>query len=367
LRCYNKKDSIHFRNNNALQQGVYYLLKVKGYQQGDENNILALFNKIFGEKRSKDYWLWENMENPRGESIIALLKDSDDKIRGHLCLHVSLFKVGEQYLAAGQRINSMLDREFRQKGNFARMYDYIYQNSRERGISFMFGFPNKQALGALNKITDIKELGEIPRYVKFYDGSKAAKHFFSNRFIVLITGFALQGLEKLGRKKVVKDSRVFEVKAFDSRFDRLWFEASKSLDIATVRDSVYLNWRYTNSPRNYKIWACEEKDGHISGYLVLFCEDDMGHIIDLLALDYKNVIPALLGRADEYCSNRCHTLSCWCLDQGQVSTVLKNHGFLRIKSHNKIVFNSVDCTTEQENLLKNSGNWYITMGDSDYK
>jgi hypothetical protein len=341
------------------------ILEVKGYQTGDEKDILALFDSVFGKKRDEKYWKWENIENPRGKSIVALLTDEDKKIRGHLCLHASLFKVDEQYLAAGQRINSMLDKNYRQRGNFGKMYEYVFLNGRKKGISFMFGFPNKQALGALHKISGVRNLGEVPRYVKLYNGYEAAQYLFKNSILAFAAGVALQ-LFKVRKNKKVKDSRVHVVKQFDSRFDELWFEASKAFKTATVRDSVYLNWRYIEAPRDYLVLACEEKDGSISGYLVLLYENGMGHIIDLLALN-KEVIQTLLGSADEYCRGKCHTLSCWCLDRGQVSDTLRKHGYSRIKSQNIIVFNSIDCPAELENILADSSNWYITMGDSDYK
>ena len=46
----------------------------------------------------------------------------------------------------------------------------------------------------------------------------------------------------------VEDAKLRDIGAFDSRFDRFWKEFSKEHEIAVVRDSPYLNWRYTRYP-----------------------------------------------------------------------------------------------------------------------
>ena len=344
--------------------------EICGYKPGDEKEILELFTRVFGKKRSMEHWRWENKENPRGESEFALLKDDGregNRIKGHLCLHPFLLQAGGKQLMAGQRINLMLDKEYRGQSYFGKMFAHLLESGRKKGMLFTYGFPNAQSFKALRKVYNAKELGEIPRFVKFYDGFKAARHFLGNRLVAFVAGCFLQVLLGMKKKRTAKSEGVFEVTKFDSRFDELWQKAGQGLHVATVRDSVYLDWRYGRSARDYKIWAFAEEDGSISGYLVLLVEKEIGHIIDLLALEDSEALPALLGRAEAYCKDRCHTLSCWCLDRGQVSSVLQKHGFMRIRSPNRLVFANLDCPAGLEEILLDYNNWYITMGDSDYK
>lgn len=334
---------------------------------GDENKILELFERVFEQKRGREFWRWENKHNPRGESIIALFKEGEE-LRGHLSLQPVLLKVGEEELLAGQRINSMIDEEWRGKGRFKDLFDHLLEKGREQGFSFTYFFPNQQALRATQKNREVIEVAHVPRFVKFYSGFKAAQHLQDTRVPRGLAGMLLSLL--LIKNRFGGNTRgTVELCGFDERFDELWERVKGGLNAAVVRDTTYLNWRYAESPRGYRIFALEGEAGKkVHGYLVLYREDERGlaHIVDFLAED-KNAVKPLLNRADRAARQEgCWALSCWILDDGQFSSHLKPSGFLRVRAPNILGLVDIQCSEKQREVLSQPGNWYLTIGDSDY-
>ena len=335
------------------------------YRPGDEARILDLFEHVFQKKRGEAHWQWENLENPRGTSIFALLKE-EGRVHGHLCLNASLFNIQSEEIPAGLRMNFMLDASYRQKGYYPLMFEKLIQQARDRSWAFTFGFPNAPALKALKKIQPAVEVAQIPRYIKFYRGSTIASRKFRQPALARAAGLGLDLLLKVKNRRKAATEHVVPLERFDERFDRLWQQVSPSLTIATVRDRAYLNWRYIDSPVDYRVLAYVENDS-VLGYVVLLREaGGMGHIVDLLALEEKPVIPSLLSAADTYMRPHCDMLSCWCLDQGQVSRHLLRFGFFSLPSLNTLALSWIDGPDELAQVLWDKNNWYVMIGDSDY-
>ena len=335
------------------------------YRPGDEVPILDLFERVFNKKRNEAYWRWENLGNPRGASIFSLVKE-DGRVHGHLSLNASLFTIQDREIPAGQRMNFMLDASYRQKGFYKGMFEKLVQQARDRGWAFTFGFPNAAALKALQKIQPAVEVAQIPRFIKFYRGEPIASRKIRQPILSKTAGLGLDVLLKIKNHRKAATENVVALERFDERFDRLWQQVSPSLTIAAVRDQAYLNWRYIESPVDYRVLAYIENEA-VLGYVVLLQETEgMGHIVDLLALEEKRVVPSLLSAVDAYMRPRCDMLSCWCLDQGQVSRHLSRFGFFNLPSLNTLAVSWISGTEELAQVLWDKNNWYVMIGDSDY-
>ena len=339
-------------------------MKIDHYRAGDEEQIVRLFNHIFNRARDIPFWNWENKENPRGESLITVLRD-DGEIRGQLCLQATLLKVGDKDLTAGQRIASMLDEAYRGTEAFGELFRYLVQQAMGRDWPLIIGFPNPPSLQALQKIRSAVAVAEIPRFVKFFSGFQAARAACANPLLAKGLGLLLHGPLRLRNRKQAMDPFVRSLDHFDTRFDRLWQQLKVKLSVATVRDSAYLNWRYIQSPTNYHVFV-RERYGEIRGYLVLLQEATLVHIVDMLVLQPEQDLPPLLAQADAFARACGLPLSCWCLDRGEVSSVLCRHGFFRLKSENRLVLTDICCPEPLLRILSQGSNWYVTMGDSDY-
>ncbi len=337
--------------------------KITEYQAGDEKRILELFQRIFEEERSEEFWRWENRENPRGESLLVLLRRGEE-LQGHLCLQPALFKVGEDLVQAGQRINSMFAEGVRGKGYYGKMLERLLERARQEEMAFTYSFPNSRALLVLTKNRPEAAVMEVPRYIKFLKGWEGAGHLFSSTLPRLVTGLFLEAALRVRRKPPAGKGDVEQIEEFNDDFDLLWRRFAEELAVAVVRDRTHLEWRYIRSPRDYSVLACRE-GGELQGYLVLRYQKEMAHIADLLAVD-REAAAALLNRAEELARKRCSALSCWYLGGEEMEVALRRHGFSRVKSSARLVVESNTPSNHLMRLLSKKENWLITMGDSDH-
>jgi len=336
------------------------------YRPGDETEILNLFGRVFGENRDMTLWKWENQQNPRGESIIALLH-SGDGIRAHLCLQQSLLHIKGRKVPAAQRINTMMEEGYRGSGWFAPLLKLQLEEAQKRGVELIYSFPNHTALRALQRSGEITELGEVPHYIKILRPKEAAHRFAPHRpFASFFLRSALGAAALFKNRRRGDGSRTRRLWKFDGRFDELWEKAGEIFGITTARCSSFLNWRYVDCPREYVLFECPRGEKGTGGYIVLRFIENVCYILDLLALDREGLLD-LLDRAEGEARVRgCSGLSCWCLDGGRVSGLLKELGYMRRKSKTSLVFTNIQCPEEIKGELENRGNWYITLGDSDY-
>lgn len=337
--------------------------KITDYQPGDDKKILELFKETFGEERSEKFWKWENRENPRGETLLVLLRKGEE-VQGHLCLQPALFKVGKESVIAGQRINSMFAQGARRKGYYGQMLERLLEKARGEEMDFTYSFPNNRALLALTQSRPQAAVIEVHRYVKFLKGWEGAEHLFTNPLPRLATGLALEVALRIRRKPPAGKGKVGEVKEFDQSFDLLWKRVSGMVPVAGVRDSAYLEWRYKRSPKDYIILGCWEGE-ELRGYLVLRFQKKVAHIADLLA-ENRETAEALLNGAEELAREKCSVLSCWYLGGEIIEDALRGHGFRRANSKARLVVESTDPTKHLMKVLSKKENWLITMGDSDY-
>jgi len=339
---------------------------IEPYQPGDQQEILELFRRVFQEARTADRWQWENLDNPAGPSLFALLKE-DGRVLGHLCLQAARLSVQGREVTAGQRINFMLDPASRRRGFYPQLFHKVVEQARTRGWAFTFGFPNAPALKALQKIHPAAPVAQVPRFVKFFRGRAIAQRKIRQPALAGAAGRVLDGLLWLqNRRRQAADDHVVPLERFDERFDRLWQQAAPSLGVATVRDQAYLNWRYVDAPLNYRVLAFVAGD-EVRGYIVLrLGPGEMGHVVDLLAREETGVVPALLSAAETAARAHCEMLSCWCLDRGQVSRHLRQRGFFSLPGQNTLAISEIQGSRESSRVLWDKHSWYVMIGDSDY-
>ena len=141
-------------------------------------------------------------------------------------------------------------------------------------------------------------------------------------------------------------------------------------EIITVRDSLYLNWRYIECPlTEYKIFAVVD-GGLVKGYMVLSCEEGdflRGNIVDILVSPSEHQIAELLvQKAISYFSDLgAAVIGCWQLEHHSMFSILNKNGFIKRKKQNNFVVRSYVPDMPTEYFLDKK-KWFFNMGDTDY-
>lgn len=121
-------------------------LRYRPYKKGDEEQIIALFNEVFGSEfrqyRNPDQWVHDYIDNPLGPSVIYLAVDESARIVGHYALSRRVLEFKNRSIPAGLSLDTMVSPKYRGRGIFGKLARRAYSNAAENGIHLVYGFPN---------------------------------------------------------------------------------------------------------------------------------------------------------------------------------------------------------------------------------
>jgi hypothetical protein len=356
-------------------------LVIKDYEDEIWPDVHRLFRGVFGKDLDKRYFKWKNKDNPNGNSI-AKVTFCRELIIGYSCIIKYRMCFLGKNIMAGQSVDAMVDEKFRRKGAYENMAVEALKDAKKQGLGLRFNFPNHDAyMASVNKV-NIKKVCDVPQFLKILDGPKSFGIFTGNKLLKMLGGSLLKirgCIQSFGlkMKKNLQTYEIIEIRSFDKRFDELWQKVSSGFSIAVVRDSDYLNWRYAQSISDYKIIAAF-MDKELVGYIVGTIEDKvgkdgeiltLGHIADIVCHSEHSEAAVKLITAMEEClksKNAC-AVSCWMLKHWFYAKILKNQGFLQLRSPAMLAALPIDDTVKnEEDTIYNQQNWFITIGDSDY-
>ncbi|MCK9218018.1 MAG: GNAT family N-acetyltransferase [Firmicutes bacterium] len=355
------------------------MVHIREYKNGDEEGIIPLFNKVFVEKRSKEYWLWQFKGNPLKEPIIIIAEDNS-KLVGQATLLPTEVLIKREKVYAGQSLDVMVDTDYRRQGIYEKMAFKSYDIGIERDIKFRYGFPSKSALEGL-----IKKLGgilttEIPLYMKIYNLNDILTALIKIEVLAKVFSKPITFLiNKIIYKEegitVKNDYEIKEIFEFNKDFDKLWEKIKADYPIMSERTSKFLNWRIKDHPAKcYKAFAAYSGE-QLEGYIVLKIENrtlkgkyksKSGSIVDIIGTQ-KDVIKALYLKADNCFRNEKVDLSIiWLTDSMRYKKMFKSFGFFKTKSTIPFVVKDLTKDKELEDFIIKEDNWYLMPIESDF-
>lgn len=251
----------------------------------DKEQILALHHRVFGKELSESQWNWQFAQNPTAKSIIYVAVTDTGKIVGHHCLVPVPFQFHRKNSVAGYSILSMIDPEFQRQGMLKALASASEEELEKDVTTTRLTFLNDNSLPVYTKYLEWSEIGEKPPiYFTVLDPSPVVAKKFGSLLGNIVSTFS--GLTRVLHPTVKDPSlTVVECKNFDHRFDLLWEKVSTELELSTIRNANYLNWRYCQNPKDYTILSVE-RNKELKGFVVFRSEEKfgyrMGYIADLL-------------------------------------------------------------------------------------
>ena len=257
------------------------MVVLKPYSDGDETQIVKLFNEVFKQNRTVDYWHWQFLESPYGKAAMAV-GDAEGKVIGQCTLLPSKIQVGGREILGGQSIDAMVHSDYRRRGYYEKLAFMSYDIGTENGIAFRYGFPSQAALqGILEKLGG-SLVSDIPLYMDVYRLDRLVSYFLKSKIISKVLAAPIKSLIWLFKGKKIKSRRNYEfkeVKNFGREFDEFWDRIKSKYPTMTSRESTFLNWRVANHPTiEYKTFSAYI-DGVFKGYIILKDEEKMVNIL----------------------------------------------------------------------------------------
>ena len=159
-----------------------------------------------------------------------------------------------------------------------------------------------------------------------------------------------------------------ETESFDARFDELWEKVAGIYSVAIMRNRDYLNWRYSHHPSRHHRILYAESDGELKGYIVLL-PGQLVRIMDLLATD-EATADFLIRSAVAFASRqRRIVVAARLLEGSHHLKAFRRNGFYLVPeklSPRGLLGFWPNSEFEEIELLKDSGNWFMTEGDWDW-
>lgn len=228
---------------------------IRPYAAGDEQGILATFNRVFGEDdpgfepRTLADWEWTYRRNPSGTRVWVAVQDGH--VAAHYASQPNRVRVEGEQRIFGQILDSMVHPEHRQglkrPGLFVetarRMLDATCGPDKDL---VTYGWPNPDA---------------------WRMGKAFLQYELVRRQTILVRDLTRDPARNAAPGATELPESVELVESADERVDRLYERCAGEWGASTIRDAAWVNWRFFDCPRrDYELLVAHDADGEWAGY-----------------------------------------------------------------------------------------------------
>jgi len=217
---------------------------VRAYRDGDEEQILPLFQRSFYVSRSLDRFRWEYQENPYGNRMISEAFTEDGRLVAHYAGYpVRFFSEvrGEPRIYPALQVgDTMTEPSVRQVGRgptslLGRTVRHYYARFCEGQVAFNYGVNTGNIQRFSMSFVGARHLEPLPYHVR----DARAPVPVPRPWLARLAGY-----------------RVERFAHFDERWDELFRRVRGAYRLLIERDARYLEWRYARCPDSeYVLWA----------------------------------------------------------------------------------------------------------------
>ncbi len=341
----------------------------------DRQDVVRLVSEWIGHDAT-DRFEWLYRSNPHG---VALSWVAADRTTGAIDAVTSVFP--RHVLVDGQRrIGSIGGDAYvapaaRRRGLATRMHESCRSDMGLETVEFMYGVPLVHNLRALLK-AGTTEVGTFHLYVRTLSASHLAERFAAkaqDRFRVRLPPVAVRPVATAAqaftnRNLPSGDSLVARpTRLFGEAWDRWFSDHAPEIGVCCVRDSAYLNFRYSpGSKTSLEPYIVEEGE-QIRGMFTLDREGNTARVYDFFAgTDVRNmraVIGTLVRTATESGYER---LEFETTAFAGLTAELVRAGFIERPPGESSTFQVLagDAVARAGSLFAANG-WYFLHGDQD--
>ncbi|HST04806.1 MAG TPA: GNAT family N-acetyltransferase [Chloroflexia bacterium] len=358
--------------------------KIEPFVEGDEAQLLSLFERTFGKNRSLEEWRWKFLESPGTIANlniwVARLLDTG-RIVGHYAGIPLRMQIARREVSAMLSVDTATDPDFRRQGMLTRFGETVYENWATRGQELVLGLPNqqwgsrKEALGwvPLFKLAWLRFPLRIEDIVVRQAGGLGVISRAARSPSRLASTLWLQRATRRARNASTHlDVEVKKYAGESGVFDRIWAFNSPTWDNLVVRDDAWVQWRYlTALPTSYDIEVAYRGDVPI-GYIAYRIQGTRGHSNGYIADIFTpkgdtSVAAALAASALKSLWNSGATVALTLAVPGtQLHSALTQLGFFKSGEGAAFSYEVVPLDPQLDlALLRDKHRWHAAGGDSD--
>jgi len=243
--------------------------EIREYQPGDESPILALIQQGLGDgpsgTRDERFWRWKHLDNPFGSSIAFVATNGVGQIIGLRAFMRWRLKAGNTIIRAVRPVDTVTHPEYRRYGVFSALTRKAVNRSKDSGVDLIFNTPNNAVLpGYLklgwNYVSMVRPLVKVLNHPRFVAGIIRSRN-------------KRPSSEQLSPEQFFQHelSSIAELLTPPETFEQLLHlhSQTKGGHLSTDRSLDYLRWRYCEYPYVNYVALCQERNGMLSGCIIL--------------------------------------------------------------------------------------------------
>lgn len=355
------------------------------YTEADVDELVKLCQAQPGKAAAitPEYVHWQHRANPAGLAQVGLAKENgSDQIVGVLWLIPLWVQIGEDVVLGSQSIYALVHPDYRRQGVFMTLVGYCDQHGRAQGYQFSFGFPNPSSYPGFIHRLGWDDLGQARLFVRPLNANRLITRRLGAGLIqeALATAGQTWGCRLFRPRPLGSRAAGIEVEeadTTDAALDGFWKRIRTKYPVMVVRDTRFLDWRYTQVPgRTYHVWAARQEGQIVATIAVRSTTIEAiacGMVVDFL------VEPTERGRlagevllheaAGHFQEQDLDLAGCLMLPHAEEIKLLRRQGYILcprwLQPQPFPVILLVHDGAARTKNLQDFGSWFLTMGDFD--
>ena len=276
------------------------------------------------------------------------------------------FVVNGESVMAAQSLDTMVDSRFRGLGLFTKLARVVNDRMSERGLAFVYGFPNGNSIHGFVSKLDWLALDPVPFLFRPINLGYAVSRLSKRLGSVLRLPVPILG--KAGTSTPLEDL------PDPVELDALWSGFRTLINVARVRDHQFLEHRYRNHPRARYRYRVVHENGCLAGLAISCIEDKhggrIGYVMELMCLPGRSDLARglLADTLRDMADAGCDGALAWCFRHSPYRRAFLRHGFVPLPERVRPIelhFGFRPLSTSSQDVLSQRANWYISYSDSD--
>ena len=358
---------------------------LKLFQDEDIDGLVELCQLQAGKSGviTADYINWQYNKNPAGQAQVAVAKQTTTgKILGVVWFMPLRIQFENQVVLGSQSLYALVHPDYRRQGILSGMAPICSERLRQQGVKFTYGFPNPNSYYPYVKRFGWVDVGDAHLYLRPLNVERLIAQRYGHGPIQWALAAAGQTAKELiFRPKSPGDGvdqlSISEVQTSDPLLDDFWQRVRGKYPLMLVRDSTFLDWRYTQVPDRSYVFLAAKHRGIIVAYIVLrhvtIEEIPCGIVVDFLVestpigrIAGKALLQTALRRFEDM---NLDLAGCLMLPGVEEIELLVNQGFVKCPTwllpQPLHILMHIDKDAPSRDMLGDLNSWFLTMGDYD--
>jgi N-acetylglutamate synthase-like GNAT family acetyltransferase len=361
---------------------------MRSFREGDEEKIVKLLIKVFGDWPHIDnnlspleFWRWKYLENPVHSSYVSVGLDDGQVIS---CQHNSIvrIKVRNEVIFGISGQDLAVHPDYRGLGLSSETINHANSQARQDGVTYSYFLTRNPVIMKRCESSENPENRrakfplQLVNYSLVFDLEKHLEYFhMKNPFLVKLGANIVRKWNIVTKSVTPSDDLVVEkVERFDHRVEDFLDSVHDDYHYIVVRDLEYLNWSYSYPGLGDYRKLVAKEDERVLGYAVLRAnwynrEYPVGYIVDLMTMKHRKALVHLIDSAIKYFKkNNVNIVNFLTVKGNPFQDILQGFGFL----DSRVKINMYIPTKEQhpaEDILYDrqvgAENVHIVWGDYD--